>query len=73
MKGFPLIQINLIHSAEVSCVIAKIISLGTLFRTKLTEININFSDIQHKTIEGKLEAPNPSISKLKKSVTLLGC
>lgn len=53
VKGFPLIQINLIHSAEVSCGIAKIISLGTLFRTKLTEININFSDIQHKTIEGK--------------------
>lgn len=67
VKGLPLIQMNFDLSAEVSCGVEKIISLGTLFSTKLTENNINFSDIQNETIEGKLETPNSSISNEEKS------
>lgn len=49
VKSLPLIQKKLGISAEVSSVIEKLNSLGTLFSAKITEKNIDFNDIQHAT------------------------
>lgn len=49
VKSLPLIQMKLGISAEVSSGIEKLNSLGTLFRAKTTESNINFNDIKHAT------------------------
>lgn len=49
VKSLPLIQMKLGISAEVSSGIEKLNSLGTLFRAKTTENNINFNDIKYAT------------------------
>lgn len=73
VRALPLIQMNFDLSAEVSNGIKMIDSFGSLFSTKVTEKNVNFSFIKKEIIECTLETPNSSISNAKKSSEWFSC